>query len=76
MRFENVARFGYAHCVSPFVLDWPSNVGEVLIVVASFEGFMYGCLILIGRNWIVVESVRESRFHACEQKFNNNPNNH
>lgn len=36
-RFENVARFGYAHCVPSFVPDWPSNVGEVLIVVASLK---------------------------------------
>lgn len=46
--FENVARFGYAHCVSSFILDWPSNVGEVLIVVASLKEVIYGCLILIG----------------------------
>lgn len=46
--FENVARFGYAHCVSSFILDWPSNVGEVLIVVPSLKEVMYGCLILIG----------------------------
>lgn len=56
--FENVARFGYARCISSFVLDWPSNCWRSFDRCCKFEGGYVWVLDFNWRNWIVVEPAR------------------